>query len=118
MVAGAPADDAPAMVEGKAGWLLEQFGNRFQLLLCADIGALAALGEDRIAVPTLVLGAAAASIPGVRALHDVKGSFAQRFDARDGSAWLLRPNQHVCARWRRADVAKIRAAVARATCSH
>jgi 3-(3-hydroxy-phenyl)propionate hydroxylase len=50
-------------------------------------------------------------------LHDVKGLAARRFDARDGTAYLLRPDQHVCARWRQCDIDRVRAAVARATCN-
>ena len=48
-------------------------------------------------------------------LVDLKGLAAQRLDATPGSAFLLRPDQHLCARWRRADAGKILAAVRRAT---
>ena len=51
-------------------------------------------------------------------LHDVQGLVARRYDARDGSAFLLRPDQHLAARWRSPDPARVRAAVARATCNH
>jgi 3-(3-hydroxy-phenyl)propionate hydroxylase len=57
------------------------------------------------------------ALPGVRVLQDVKGLVAARYDARDGSAFLLRPDQHVCARWRGVDAARVRSAVARATCN-
>jgi 3-(3-hydroxy-phenyl)propionate hydroxylase len=43
-----------------------------------------------------------------------EGLLAQRYDARPGTAYLLRPDQHVAARWRRFDLAAVRAAVARA----
>ena len=39
----------------------------------------------------------------------------QRYDAKPGSAWLIRPDQHVVARWRHLDAPAIRAALARAT---
>jgi len=42
---------------------------------------------------------------------------AQRYDARDGTVYLLRPDQHVCARWRRADAGRVRAALDRALCN-
>lgn len=53
--------------------------------------------------------------PGVTALEDVDGLAAQRYDARPGTTYLIRPDQHVCARWRRADADKLAAALQRAT---
>jgi 3-(3-hydroxy-phenyl)propionate hydroxylase len=47
-------------------------------------------------------------------LADTDGLFAQRFDATPGAAYLFRPDQHLCARWRHADNAKIAAARDRA----
>jgi 3-(3-hydroxy-phenyl)propionate hydroxylase len=46
---------------------------------------------------------------------DIKGLAAQRCDAQPGTAYLLRPDQHVAARWRRFDAQAVRRAVARAT---
>jgi len=123
MEPGAPMDDAPIVVDGRPGWLLDQLGNRFQLLLYADdpervpLDAFAALKDARIPVEPIIVSPNAARRGGVRVLQDVKGLFAKRYDARDGTAWLARPDQHVCARWRAADPAKVRAAVARATCT-
>ena len=37
-----------------------------------------------------------------------------RYDARPGTAYLIRPDQHVCARWRAPSEAGVRAALARA----
>ena len=47
-------------------------------------------------------------------LFDERGLFAQRFDATPGAAYLLRPDQHLCARWRSCDAEKVRAARDRA----
>ncbi len=47
-------------------------------------------------------------------LIDARGLAARRLDARPGTSYLLRPDQHVCARWRRPDEAGVRAALQRA----
>ncbi len=51
----------------------------------------------------------------VRMLHDVEGLVHSRCDARPGTVLLLRPDQHLCARWRHMRPAEIRHAVLRAT---
>ena len=47
-------------------------------------------------------------------LIDRTGLFAQRFDATPGATYLLRPDQHLCARWRTFDPRKVEQARARA----
>ena len=47
-------------------------------------------------------------------LHDEQGQFAARYDATPGSAYLLRPDGHVAARFRHASEAGIEAALSRA----
>ena len=126
MEPGAPMDDAPVVHEGRPGWLLEHAGGHFRLMVYAedaavlDVEALQALRGDAVPVELLVVtprpGAAAPA--GATVLHDAQGLVARRYDARDGSAFLLRPDQHVAARWRAPDAARVRAAVARATGTH
>jgi 3-(3-hydroxy-phenyl)propionate hydroxylase len=120
MVPGAPLDDAPVEVDGQPGWLLDQLGGRFQLLVYAERAAdvdMQALAELKTAIPVepVLVTAAPGGRPGVRALHDVRARFLERYDALPGSAWLMRPDQHVAARWRRLAPAAVRAALARAT---
>ena len=63
-----------------------------------------------------MLVAAAGQPPaGLTTLHDSAGSMRERYDLRPGSAYLVRPDQHVAARWRAFSPAAVRAAVARAT---
>jgi 3-(3-hydroxy-phenyl)propionate hydroxylase len=54
-------------------------------------------------------------LPGDAVVVDREGLVAKRYDARDGTGILFRPDQHVCARWRRFDLEHVLAAIARAT---
>jgi 3-(3-hydroxy-phenyl)propionate hydroxylase len=129
MAPGTPAADAPILRVGKPAWLLDALGNGFDLLLFApsdgfiapDAGAIAALAQDRIPVRTLVVvpkGRRLGALPpGCEAIEDVEGWVERRYDGRPGTCYLLRPDQHVAARWRALDPAKIRGAVAHATCN-
>ena len=121
MVPGAPLDDAPVEIDGQPGWLLDQIGGRFHLLVyverAADFDARLLDGlNTAIPLECVLVTAAPGGRAGLRALHDVRGRFLERYDALPGSAWLVRPDQHIAARWRRADAAAVRAALARATC--
>jgi 3-(3-hydroxy-phenyl)propionate hydroxylase len=55
------------------------------------------------------------SLPGVTHIVDAQGLVAKRYDGQDGSTYLLRPDQHVAARWRQFDSHRIAQALARAT---
>jgi len=126
MVPGAPMDDAPVQQDGQAQWLLDNVGSRFMALLyvshpvnldASTLAHCAALAQQAIPVQVLLISAQPGAAPGNLALlHDSAGRFAQRFDATPGTTYLIRPDQHVAARWRAFDVAQISAAVARATC--
>jgi 3-(3-hydroxy-phenyl)propionate hydroxylase len=58
--------------------------------------------------------AAGAPPPGLRQVVDADGRFAELYGARPGSFWLVRPDGHVCARWRALDADAASAALARA----
>ena len=121
MVPGSPAGDAP--VTGDRGqWLLDYLDGGFTLLIFCDatsdalLRELRALTSDPIGCSTVFVDAGAGGLPpGARRIADPSGLLAERYDARPGTAYLFRPDQHVCARWRRFDLAGVRAAIARAT---
>ncbi len=117
MIPGAPAADAP--VRGADGeWLLSYLGGSFTLLGFADaVGphGVAALARERIPCKVVLVGAK--PVGGARIVDDVEGLAVQRYDARPGTVYLLRPDQHVCARWREFDLPSVRGAIARATCN-
>ncbi len=119
MEPGAPLDDAPVSIDGRASWLLDHIGNRFQLMVyCDDASTLDfALLRSVENVEVVVVTSREQPLKGLTGLHDVKGRFAQRFDAKHGTTYLVRPDQHVCARWRTFDAARANAALARATCN-
>ncbi len=125
MVPGAPIDDAPVRVDGRDEWLLRCIGNRFAVLLFVDdagaldgetVEALAALAREPIAADALIVAGRDSPRTGVRVLHDAKGVASARFDARPGTTYVLRPDQHVAARMKAFDAARVRSAIARATC--
>lgn len=127
MLPGAPMADAPVAAEGEAGWLLRHLGNRFQVLhYASDASALDAASvhtlqalatQAGIAVEPVVIAQKGQAPAGIRTLIDSKGRAAERYDLQPGTTYLARPDQHVAARWRALDAAKVRAAVATATCN-
>jgi 3-(3-hydroxy-phenyl)propionate hydroxylase len=120
LVPGSPAADAPVRGDG-GSWLLEHLHDGFTLLLFADAGSRLSVGEiDALAsgpVPCtiVVVAPSSAELPRpVRRIEDSLGLLARRYDARPGTAYLFRPDQHVCARWRSFDLDLVRDAITRA----
>jgi 3-(3-hydroxy-phenyl)propionate hydroxylase len=137
---GAAAPDAPVEADGPHDWLLRHLqGAGFHLLVFEDARTAARLDAVRRAVAAAGLPAlqpVVASLPQAHAdgghavaqadgghavpaadahlLRDAQGLLARRYDARPGTAYLLRPDQHVCARWRDLSAPDVVAAMRRA----
>ncbi|MCC2112469.1 MAG: FAD-dependent oxidoreductase, partial [Hyphomicrobiales bacterium] len=94
---GAPAADAP--IDG--GWLIDRLGDRFQLL-AINTDVPDTLDIDGIAVEALRIAA--------------NDTIRDRYLGEATSAvYLMRPDQHVAARWPGYDADAVRAAVMTAT---
>ncbi len=101
---GTCASDAPVTVNGQSGWLLEQLTGGFVLL---------ALGVD---VEPVDAGAFTPKVVSLgKDFEDTEGLVSERYDAADGAVYLIRPDQHIAARWRGFDAESVKAAIAKAT---
>lgn len=110
---GAVLSDAPMRRPGdsQTTWLLRALGSDFTLL---HFGPTPAWARELGGVLNLSIAAEGDAGAAQADLLDAQGLAAQRLDARPGTSYLLRPDQHVCARWRRPDEAAVRAALQRA----
>jgi 3-(3-hydroxy-phenyl)propionate hydroxylase len=99
---GSPAPDAPLQRRGHRVWLLRERGTGFTLL---HFGA----APDW----PLPAGVALLCVDG-DTLADPGGLAAQRYAAAPGSAYLLRPDGHVAARWKQPTSAAVHRALQRA----
>ncbi|MFX1738166.1 FAD-dependent oxidoreductase [Paraburkholderia sp. A1RI_3L] len=140
MMPGAACCDAPvqvcgesspaAEVKGASAWLLHWLGESFTgLLFCGDDDRLDAQTQAALqrieqgAVPTKIVAVVSdgANVPeglpsSAIVLRDVEGLAAARYDATPGTFYLIRPDQHVCARWRHTDADRVESALKRALC--
>lgn len=126
LVPGAPLEDAPVTLKGKSSWLTALTGNTFTgiyfhdgaLNVDATLSRLGSLANGPLPVEPLVVmpqGVAPVDLPGFTVIQDSEGLLAQRYDMQPGSFYLVRPDQHVCARWRSLDAAAVHDALLRAT---
>ncbi len=126
MVPGAPMDDAPVLAADGHAWLLQVLGNRFQVLHYVDdasaladttLATVQALADGGIALEPVIVAPRGRAPAGLRTLIDAKGRVRERYDMRPGTTYLIRPDQHVAARWRLLDTERVRVALVRATCN-
>ena len=121
MFPGTNCADAPVRYDGANTWLLEVLNRlsvkqskpaaTFILLVFGDAPPNEQLNQLTSLLPagltTPVLQVASGS------LQDSEGRLQERYDGKAGTVYLLRPDQHVAARWRAFDAIKIARAVKR-----
>jgi 3-(3-hydroxy-phenyl)propionate hydroxylase len=115
MKPGSNCADAPVRHQGQPAWLLNVLntlhgpGGGFTLLAFGERPAVESVAEGGVIARVLSVGGD---------VDDAEGLLAQRYDARPGTVYLIRPDQHVAARWRALDAAKVRAALRRCIAVH
>jgi 3-(3-hydroxy-phenyl)propionate hydroxylase len=109
--------------------LLDLLGPGFTVLyaLAAEGGdamgrELAVLAGEHAGLQFLAVqlgeGEPTAPAPAGLLVRDAQGLLAKRYDLAAGTYYLIRPDQHVCARGRRLSATRVGSALARAACTH
>jgi len=115
LVPGAPAADAPVKGPGSE-WFLDYLHYGFTLVTFGDpVTPAEEAGLATGAVPCCLVRVGGARGGDGIVLDDIAGLLRERYDGAPGTCYLFRPDQHVCARWRRFDSAAVRTAIARAS---
>ncbi|MCG8335822.1 MAG: FAD-dependent oxidoreductase [Proteobacteria bacterium] len=126
LVPGNVVADAPVKGLNGESWLLSVLSSSFHLLYFTDsatelgqkdIEALQRITGESIPVQLIIISDKIKQIPGLFVLEDSQGMAKERFDGEPGTTYLVRPDQHVAARWRVFDFQKVVAALKRATCN-
>ena len=105
MKPGTNCADAPIRFDGRPGWLLDRLGDRFVALVFGEAPKVRSVRWRGVEAKVVVVG---------RDIEDAEGLMAERYDARPGTVYLIRPDQYVAARWREFDADMIEGAIARA----
>lgn len=123
---GAVAPDGPISISGKAGWWLGQLDGCFTVaMFCtaalpepALLDELAGLQSHPLGIKLVLVLAphlADKAPDGLTSVVDRDSSLAGRYDVRDGACYLIRPDQHIAARWRHSSKQHILSALQQAT---
>lgn len=122
---GSCASDAPIRLGDRPAWLLNQLGGDFVLMLDArqsqslsDLRDLLERHDDLrllvVSAPKVAPSEELAAMPRTTLVEDSEGLVASRYGLTRDVAYLWRPDQHVCARWRRLDPSRVEACLERA----
>ena len=126
IVPGAACVDAPVSDAQGSSWLLQYLGGVFTGLIFGSPEhldpdtreALQRLQGGRVPLRLVFIDGTPSPISACEiVVRDEEGLVLHRYDGAPGTFYLIRPDQHVCARWRNIDVQRIEAALARATCT-
>ncbi len=124
-----PAHGAPPQNVrlGEDDFLLDHLGGGFDLLYFTDAPAVPEALQQVIhkaraqgmPLNVIAVGAAQPVAGADQTLPDADGHLRQRYgvpvnDKANGGAYLLRPDQHICARWLTLDATRLQAALATA----
>ncbi|MGH6895530.1 MAG: FAD-dependent oxidoreductase [Geminicoccaceae bacterium] len=120
LVPGSPCADAPVTrADGRPGWLLEHLGGSFALLHFGSEAEapvdLRGLGNLRPELRLLQVNGQGVAQGAGAALGDPDGLARTRYGGVPGVTYLIRPDQHVAARFSRFAPEGVRRALARAT---
>ena len=121
LFADGPGHGAPPrnVCLGPDDYLLDRLDHRFALLYATEatipgdlLAVIAELRAQGLPLQVIAVGARQ-PVPGAdQTLPDASGQLRQRHGLRTGGgAYLLRPDQHVCARWMSLDAVRLRAAL-------
>jgi 3-(3-hydroxy-phenyl)propionate hydroxylase len=116
--AGDTAPDASLQSAAGVHHLSQHFGRGFVALLFSEQASLpatlTALGQAPLRGPAsmAVLRITRNGHADAQTLVDRQGVAAERYDAREGSLYVVRPDGYVLGRWREPDWSEVRAALA------
>jgi 3-(3-hydroxy-phenyl)propionate hydroxylase len=103
---------------GADEYLLDHLDHRFALLFATDTtiasDVLAVVEEVRtrgLPLQVIAVGAPQPVAGADRTLADAQARLRERHGLQAGGAYLLRPDQHICARWNRLDADRLRDAL-------
>jgi 3-(3-hydroxy-phenyl)propionate hydroxylase len=102
---GTNCADAPVIRNGKPSWLLNELSDGFTVLLFGAPPSQDQVREGETTASILSIGSD---------LIDAEGLLRERYDCQPGTTYLIRPDQHVAARWRTFSAGQVQAAMARA----
>ncbi|MGO2006568.1 FAD-dependent oxidoreductase [Vreelandella alkaliphila] len=123
---GSSAKDAPIRLGEQSAWLLNQLGNGFVLLLdgriddghaTAPLRELSELLDRHTDLRLVVVGPAPdefGALPRTTVIDDTEGLVTQRYGLKAGGGYLIRPDQHVAARWHTVTAHQVEGALYRA----